>query len=117
MSYYFCFSHTRYFKGTYREDPKENRKKWGILLAAGAAGTFAGAFPVMADRGDVRQEIPICFKNLNPEETVEIVYGSEGFQIIIDEDKFSEEAGDLRKGEKAEYTFAPKKETFFLRIS
>lgn len=91
---------------------KKTGKKWGILLAAGAAGTFAGAFPVMADRGDVRQEIPICFKNLNPEETVEIVYGSEGFQIIIDEDKFSEEAGDLRKGEKAEYTFAPKKGDF-----
>lgn len=70
----------------------------------------------MADRGDTKKEIPICFKNLDPEETVEIVYGTEDFQIIIDEDRFSEEAGDLKRGEKAEYTFAPKKEILFLRI-
>lgn len=88
---------------------KKTGKKWGILLAAAAAGTLAGAFPVMADRGDTKKEIPICFKNLDPEETVEIVYGTEDFQIIIDEDRFSEEAGDLKRGEKAEYTFAPKK--------
>ena len=68
-------------------------KNGGILLAAAAAGTLAGAFPVMADRGDTKKEIPICFKNLDPEETVEIVYGTEDFQIIIDETGFQKRPG------------------------
>ena len=71
----------------------------------------------MADRGDTKKEIPICFKNLDPEETVEIVYGTEDFQIIIDEDRFSEEAGDLEKGERKQNIPLPrKKEILFLRI-